>query len=266
MAAPRRGQAGGFGVGPLVYGPVPNQAPYAYRSYTGIIPTTEWSVFFDDFYRAPASNIPFGWGNSLLQTTGTISQNNTAALGNNGVITMTHATASQGVVAYHSGKPIQLQTGKRFFIEARVRTDDVTDNTIQIGLSDLTATTNATDIFTTTAANVMSAGITDQATPAATTTMFVDKANSNPSTLVTSGNSAVAIRSMIANNWHVLALSYDGTSVTCWLDGKLSQIWNGGAATIPTGVALSPFFGFSNGDGAGGANVHWDYVRWALER
>ena len=263
MAAPRSKSAIGIGMGPIVYGPVPNQAPYAYRSYTGIIPTAEWTVFFDDFTQGVTGNVPTGWSSSAIDTLGTVTQNTTAALGANGVLTLAHATASNGAAIFQTTKPIQLTTAKRFCIETRVRTDDVTDNFIFVGVSDLTSVATAVGLSDTTSANGASFGLIDGV---ATTSIFSDKANSGTVAQATAGTGAPGIRTLAINTWHTLALSYDGTILTGWVDGKLSQIWQGVAATIPTGVALSPVVGFSNGNGAGGALFLVDYLRYAIER
>lgn len=241
------------------------QGPYAYRTGIGMVPSTEWSVFFDDFYsfvvstaitNGPVANTPWGWQSAIIDTGSTAVVDTTAALGATGVLQLSDATVSEGVAIYGT-KTLQLTAGKRFMMEMRVRTTDVTDNAIQFGLSDLTATTNPEDLWTTTAASVVSFGILDGA---ATAGMLSDKSNSG--TVVQAGT-----RSMVVNTWHVLAIHYDGIGLRGYVDGKLSLLWSGAAATtIPTGIGLAPFFGTLNGDGAGAASNYFDYIRWAVER
>lgn len=249
----------------IVGGPASAQGPYAYRSGIALVPSAEWSVFFDDFYsfvvatsitNGPVANTPWGWQSAAIDTGATAAVLTTAALGATGVLNLSDATVSEGVAVWGT-KSIQLTAGKRFMMETRVQTSDVTDNAVQFGLSDLTASTNPEDLWTTTAASVVSFGILDGA---ATTGMLSDKSNSG--TVV-----QVGTRSMVVNTWHVLAIHYDGISLRGYVDGKLSLLWSGAAATtIPTGIALAPFFGVLNGDGAGAATNYFDYIRWAIER
>lgn len=248
----------------LVHAPASPQGPYSYRSGMGMVNSAEWSVFFDDFYNfivatsitnGPVANTPFSWNSAVIDSGATAVVLTTATVGANGVLSLSDATASEGVVVYGT-KSLQLITGKRFFMEARVRTSDVTDNAVQIGLSDLTATTNPEDLWTTVAANVVAFGILDGA---ATAGMLSDAGNG--------GTSVIAgTRSMVADTWHTLAIYYDGVNVKGYVDGKLSVTNTGATTTVPTAVALAPFFGVLNGDGAGAATNYFDYVRWASER
>lgn len=251
----------------LVHAPVSNQGAYAYRSKMGMVPSAEWDVFFDDFHsfvvataitNGPVANTPWGWQGAIIDIGATAAVSTAAGLGNTGVLLMGDATVSEGV-AFYGTKSVQLTAGKRFFMEMRVRTDDVTDNAVQFGLTDLTATTNPEDLWTTTAANLIAVGILDGS---ANLTMLADKSNSG-STVETSTS-----RAMVANTWHTIAFSYDGSSaLKVYLDGLPALTWSQSAsATIPTGVALAPFVGVLNGDGAGGANNYIDYVRFVIER
>lgn len=250
---------------PLLHSPVSAQGPYAYRSKTAMVPSQEWSYFIDDFYsfvvataitNGPAANTPWGWQSAIIDTGSTAAVNTTAAIGANGVLTLADATASEGAAVYGT-KSLQLTAGKRFWMEMRVQTDDVSDNTIQFGLSDLTAVTNPEDIWTTAAANYATVGITDGS---AFITLGADKSNAGPTV------DTATTQAMTANTWNVLGLSYDGVNMRAYLNGQLAVGPYSSTAKIPTGVALAPFFGHINGDGAGGAIVAVDYIRWASER
>lgn len=248
----------------LVHAPASPQGPYSYLSGIGMAPSREWSVFFDDFYsfigtaditNGPVANTPWGWQSSAIDTGSTAVFLTTAALGANGVLNLSDATVSEGVAIW-GPKAIQLTAGKRFMMETRVRTSDVTDNALQFGLSDLTASTNPEDLWTTVAANLVAVGILDGA---ATVGMLIDAGNSGTARVE-------GTRSMVVDTWHTLALYYNGVNITCYVDGKQSLVWTGAASTIPTGVALAPFFGTLNGNGAGAATNYFDYIRWASER
>jgi len=250
----------------LYHAPQPNK-DFEYRVGTGMFCSAEWSVFMDDFLltwipttditNGPVANTPSPWQGAIIDTGATVAVNTTANIGANGVLTIADATASEGAAVYGQ-KTVQLTTGKKFWMEVRLRTGDVTDNAIVFGLSDLTATTNPEDLWTTTAANVISFGLGD--------------GDSNPKFLcVDAGNSGTSQqvqteKGMSVDTWHVLAFYYDGAKLHGYVDGRWCITWSGAAATIPTGVALAPFFGAINGNGAG-ANVNvFDYVRWVSER
>lgn len=238
---------------------------YQYRNATGMVPSAEYMVFMDDFVTSfipttaitngPAANTPWGWQSAIIDAGATVALNTTAAIGANGVLTLADATASEGA-AFYGQKSLQLTSGKKFWMEVRMRTDDVTDNTVQFGLSALTAVTNPEDIWTTTATDLVAFGILDGA---ATTTMLADKSNSD-------STAETGTISMVADTWHTLAIGYDGTYLSGWVDGQQSLRWAQAAATIPTGVALAPFVGHINGNSAGGAVVVVDYVRIVSER
>lgn len=232
--------------------PISPQSQYSYRSGMGLIPSAEFMVDFDDFVFTGASNVPNGWQTAIIDTGATSTIQTTSALGATGALLISDATASEGI-AIHKPRVFQLTVGKRMFMEMRVRTDDVTDNAIQFGLTDLTAAVNPEDLWTTVAANVVAFGILDGQ---ATTRLLVDAGNSG--TAVTVGT-----RSMVANTWHVLGIEYTGSRINAYVDGKLSHAWSG---VIPTGVALAPFFGVLNGDGAGGNVNTIDYFRTVIER
>ncbi len=236
---------------------------YAYRRGLGMFPSAEFLVKFEDFDQSwipttaitngAVANTPAPWQAAIIDSGATVAVNATAALGANGVLTLADATASEGA-AFYGQKSLQLTANKRFFMECRIRTDDVTDNAVQFGLSDLTATTNPEDLWTTTAANVAAFGILDGS---AYPTLLADKANA--------GTAAIAqtVKAMVADTWHILGLGYDGTRLRAYVDG-VEVIST--ATTIPTATALAPFIGHINGNGAGGAVVIVDYVRWTSER
>lgn len=239
---------------------------YDYRLGTGMFPSAEHSVFFDDFYsfvvgtsitNGPAANTPWGWQSAIIDTGSTATVATTAALGATGVLSISDATASEGVSIYGT-KSIQLTAGKKFFMEMRFRTDDVTDNDFMFGLSDLTAVVNPEDLWNTTSANLVSFGILDGGS--GYPTMLADASNSGTTA------QAQTVKQCVVNTWHVMAIGYNGAKLRGYLDGREVLVWSSADSTIPTGVALAPFFGSRNGDGAGGAANYIDYVRWAIER
>lgn len=237
---------------------------YAYRYRMGMVPSAEFDVFHDDFHsfvvgtaitNGPVANTPWGWQGAIIDTGATVAVNTTAAIGANGVLTFADATASEGAAIY-TNKTFQLTAGKRFFVEARIRTDDVADNAIQFGLSDQTAVTNPEDLWTTTAANLATFGILDGS---AYPQMLADKSN---------GGTSVQTQTeklLVADTWHTLAIGYDGVVLRGYVDGDVALTW-ATAAGVPTGVALGLFLGHLNGNGAGGAVVVVDYIRAVSER
>lgn len=225
---------------------------YPYRAGMGLISSAEFNAFFDDFTGAVTTNVPVGWDQAVIDTGATVVTSTTAILGATGALLVSDATASEGA-AVAGEKAIQLTVGKKFFMEMRVQTDDVTDNAIQFGLSSLTAVTNPEDLWTTVATDVLCAGILDGS---ALVGIFADTGNTG--TVALAGT-----RSMVASTWHTLGLAYDGNKAAVYVDGKLSVQWVG---VLPTGVALAPFFGCLNGNGAG-ANVNTiDFIRYVQER
>lgn len=258
--------ANGVGLTESIVGaPVSTQGPYRYRGGMGMIPSAEFNVFMDDFNlsfipttaitNGPVANTPWGWQGAIIDAGATIAVNTTAALGANGVLTFADATASEGA-SFYGQKTLQLTAGKKFFMEARIRTDDVTDNAFQFGLSALTAVTNPEDIWTTTAADLVAFGLLDGS---AYPQMLADKSNSG-----STAETGTVI--MTVDTWTTLAIYYDGTSLYGFVNGKQSLKWAQAAATIPTGVALAPFVGHLNGNGAGGNLAIIDYIRWSSQR
>lgn len=249
----------------IVHAPVANSGLYKYRSGCGMVPSAEWSVFMDDFYsfvvataitNGPVANTPWGWQGAVIDSGATVAVNTTAAIGANGVLTLADATASEGAAVYGT-KSIQLTAGKKFFMEMRVRTNDVSDNAIQFGLSSLTATTNPEDLWTTTATDVIAFGLLDGS---AYPQMLSDKSNGG-TTVQTQ-----TVKPLVADTWETLGIEYNGSILRGYVDGVEVLQWSGASTTIPTGVALAPFFGHLNGNGAGGAVVVVDYIRWSSQR
>lgn len=252
--------------GPIVHAPSTKQGLYPYRSGMAMAPCAEFDVFHDDFHsfvvataitNGPVANTPWGWQGAVIDTGATAVVDTTAVTGASGALLMSDATASEGVAIYGT-KSVQLTSGKKFFMEMRVQTGDVSDNTVQFGLSDLTATTNPEDLYTTAAANVVALGL-------------LDTNGAYPVLLSDAGNGGTTIQTqtekvMVASTWHVLGIAYDGTKLRAYIDGKEIMVWSGAAATIPTGVALAPFFAVRNGDGAGAAVNYIDYIRFVVER
>lgn len=249
----------------VVHAPVSYQGAYRYRSGMGMVPSAEWNVFMDDFHsfvvataitNGPVANTPWGWQGAIIDSGATVAVTTTAAIGATGVLTIADASTSEGAAVYGT-KSLQLTSGKKFFMEARFRTDDVSDNTIQFGLSALTATTNPEDLWTTTATDVVAFGLLD--------------GSAYPQLLVDASNSGTSVQTqtnqlLVANTWHILAISYDDNLIKTYVDGKLAHTYSGAASTVPTGVALAPFFGHINGDGAASAAVYIDYIRWSNQR
>lgn len=250
--------------GTLVHGQRSNQEGYAYRSRMGMMPSAEFDVFFDDFHQfvvatsitnGPVINTPWGWQGAAIDTGGTALINTTAAVGRNGVLALTDATLSEGVVVY-SNKTFQLASDKRLFMEIRLRTDDVTDNVIQFGFSSQTAVSTTVTLWSTANDDVASFGIADGA---ATGVMYTDTGNAG----ITTTAATVTDKVLVVNTWHTLALYFDGSQLHGFIDGdKVVST----STTVPTGVALGAFFGMMNGNGAGGNTVYVDYVRIVSER
>ena len=241
--------------GSIVHANVSPQAAYSYRSGMGMIHSAEFQVFFDDFDKKVTTNVPTGWEAAIIDTGATAVLSTTAVSGANGALLISDATVSEGVAIYLP-RAIQLTPGKRFFMEVRVRTDDVLDNAIQMGLTDLSAVVNPEDLWTAASANVIAFGNLD----ASNTPRLLSNTTSDPAYTI------FGTRPMTVNTWHTLAIAYDGVTLRAFVDGKLSVLWTYAATSVPTGLALAPFIGALNGDGAGAATTHFDYVRFVNER
>lgn len=239
--------------GPLKHSPKAEVTGYAYRAGTGMMPSAEFVVFHDDFTGPVATNVPNGWTAAVIDTGATLVTDTTAAYGT-GVLLFDSDGATEGVAVY-GAKSLQLTAGKKFWMEMRFQTEIADDSDVQFGLSAVTATTNPEDLWTTTATDVVAFGVLDGS---AVVTMLSDKANSG-------ATAETGTRSLTSAAWHTLAIFYDGVRLYGYVDGQKALTWAQAAATIPTGVALAPFFGFRNGSAAT-TEGHVDYVRLVLER
>lgn len=239
--------------GPLVHGP--KVSGYQYRKGIGMVPAAEWFVEHDDFTRLITTNVPAGWTAAVIDTGATLVASTTAgSLGATGGALIASDGTSEGVAIYLP-KGVQLTSGKKFMMEVRVQTSLAAETDVQFGLSDLTATTNPEDLWTTTAANLVAFGTL---AGAAATKMLSDKANSG-------STAETGTLSLSDATWHTLAILFDGTNLSGYVDGAKSLTWAQAAATIPTGVALAPFIGARTGATAGNVTT-FDYVRIAIER
>ncbi len=236
---------------------------YEYRNDSSMISSAEWLVSFDDFDKSwipttaitngAVANTPAPWQAAIIDTGATLAVDTTATHGT-GVLIFDSDGATEGVAVYGQ-KSIQLTAGKRFWMEMRFKTEVADDSDVQFGLTAVTATTNPEDLWTTTATDLIAFGVLDGD---ATVTMLSDKSNSGTAAIL-------GDRDLVSAIWHTLGIYYDGTKLFGYVDGRLALTWTGAAATIPTGVALAPFFGFRNGSAAT-TEGHIDYIRWALER
>ncbi len=243
---------------PLSHSPISINEKYAYRSNSGIIPSAEFAVYFNDFFDIPATNAIPGT-TALIDTGATITASELDDVSLHGALDFTSDGTTEGSVLYWP-KGIQLGQGKKFFMETRVYTVDADDTDVQFGLSDITASTNPEDLWTTAAANLITFGVLDGD---ATVTMLCDKDDS--------GSAAnTGDRDLSDATWHVLAFEVSGTAskanmaVKGYVDGNLAITWDV-ETEIPDDIALSPFIGARNG-GDASHKVHFDYVRWSIER
>jgi len=244
--------------GPIIHGPISAQAAYAYRSQKGMLPSAEYAVYHNDFFEAASSNAIPGT-TAVIDTGATLTNAETDAISLTGVLDITSDGTTEGVALYWP-KEVQLGQGKKFFMEVRVYTEDADDTDVQFGLSDLTATTNPEDLWTTAAANLIAYGVLDGD---ATVTMLCDKDNSGAAANLGSIDLSDA-------TWHTLGIEVSGTAASSnmavkgYVDGKLAITWDV-ETEIPDDLALAPFIGARTG-GDAAHNVYFDYVRWSIER
>jgi hypothetical protein len=222
---------------------------YRYRNGLGMMPSAEFNVFHDDFTQAVASNVPTGWSAAVIDTGATVVTG--TAFGS--TLIFDSDGAAEGAAIYLP-KGINFASGKKWFIETRVNVEVADDCDLQFGLSDLTATTNPEDLYTTTAANLIAFGVLDGD---ATVGLLCDKSN---------GGTSVSLGTidLVSATNHVLAVSYDGVAVHGWVDGQRAVSYST-AATIPTATFLAPFIAYRNGSSANNEG-HVDYFRFAFER
>jgi hypothetical protein len=243
---------------PLQHGTKSLQATYAYRSGMGMVPSAEWVTFFDDFTGDVASNIPEGWDAAIID----VGCTNTNADLAGGVLLMDSDADNEGTAVYQN-KHIALN-GKKFFMECRVKMEDVSAMTFQMGISALTAVTNPEDIWTTTTTDYVAFGNLDSAVVALT----YDKNNGGT---VTETNTDTDKATLADDTYAILAIAYNGASTVT--DGCLKAYVNGyevasalTEAQVPDDLPLAPFIGFLAGHATTADVVHVDYVRYALER
>jgi len=236
--------------GPIVHGPRSTSEGYKYRTGMGMMSSAEFAVFHDDFFQLVTTNVPAGWTAAVIDTGATVVADTTAASAT-GVLLFDSDGTTEGSAIYLP-KAVQLTSGKKFMMEIRFKTEVADDSDVQFGLTDLTATTNPEDLWTTTAASVLSFGVLDGS---AVTGILADSANAG--TAVVTGT-----LSLSDATWHTLAIFFDGTRAYGFVDGNLSVST---ATTVPTGVALAPFVGFRNGSAAT-TEGSLDYARIIIER
>lgn len=237
--------------GPIVHAPASQAAGYSYRSGLGMMSSAEYFTLFDDFEGPVTVNVPAGWSAAVIDTGATVVASSAYPTG---VLLFDSDGATEGTSIYLP-ETFTLTSGKKWFMEIRFNTEIANDSDVQFGFSDLTATTNPEDLWTTTSDSVISFGVLDGS---ATTKMLVDK--SNGGTSVQTGDKVLT-----SATWHVLGIGYDGANLSGYVDGYRSLIWSGAAATIPFGVTLAPFVGFRNGSAATTEGL-LDYFRLVIER
>jgi len=238
----------------IAYAPAAAQM-YRYRAGMGMMGSAEWVFFMDDFLSPVATNVPQGWTATTTDTGATLVVSTTAgSLGASGCLLSASDGTSEGTATY-GDKVVQLTSGKRFFMEMRAQTSLAATTDLQFGLTDLTATTNPEDLWTTTADNLIAFGVLNGS---AYPKMLADKSNTGS----TAETGSIALSDA---TWATLAIYYDGTYLQGFVDGNSSLLWSQASTTIPTGVALTPFFGFRTGTAAGNIGT-FDYIRFVVER
>jgi len=259
------------GDGTAIAGPLLSSAKgpgrkYNYRHRMGMVPSAEFNVFHDDFHsfmvstaitNGPAANVPLnGWANAVIDTGATIVADTT--VGNHtGALLFDSDGTSEGAALYTT-ESFQIVSGKRFFIETRVKLEVADDCDFQFGFSDVTASTNPEDLWTTAAANLVTFGVLDGGS--AYPTMLADKSNSGTSA------QAQTLKTIANDTWTILAIGYDGSNLTGHLNGEQVLLWSTALSTsLPTGVTLALFFGYRNGSAATN-EAQVDYIRVVQER
>jgi len=239
--------------GPITYGADVNRRNYEYRTGTGMFSTAEYITYFNDFLDVETSNALLG-----LQTITDAGLTLVNSGEHGGGVTMSSDGTTEGLVFYLP-KCIQLG-GKKFFMEVRVKTADADDTDVQFGLTDLSATTNPEDLWDTSNADGIAAGVLDGS---ALFKLVYDKDNAGPTT-------ETSTASLADDTFTTLAISYNGASdpsngsVKMYADGieVASADTN---AKIPEDVLLAPFFGARTG-GDASHTITFDYFRFTVER
>ncbi len=239
----------------IAFAPAAGQL-FRYRQGMGMMGSAEWAHRMDDFLSAPiATNVPPGWAATTIDTGATLVVSTTAGtLGNTGAVLAASDGTSEGIASY-GDKNIQLTVGKRFFMEMRAQTSLAATTDLQFGLTSLTATTNPEDLWTTVSTDLVAFGVLNGS---AYPQMLADKSN-------TGSTAETGTIALVDATYATLAIYYDGGSLQGFIDGQLSLLWSQAATTVPTGVALAPFFGFRTGTAAGNIGT-FDYIRWVIER
>jgi hypothetical protein len=238
---------------------------YRYRQGLGMLPSNEYRYYFNDFNDLVSANAVIG-STTIKDTNGTLT-NLATGTDNGGIVRVTGSAGQDGVVNYFP-KSVVL-TGKRFFIEARVRASTIADCDFYIGLSSLTATTNPEDVYTTAADSLAAFGILDGG--GALPNLIYDKANAGPVTDSALASSLPGGVALANSTFYTIALFYNGAA-TAATSGSLIGYVNGSpvivstvAAKIPDNVLLAPFFGARCGDG-GVSTIDFDYLRYSMDR
>ena len=117
---------------------------YPYQTGMGMFNSREWVTFFDDFISGEAANELNYNGWLSTGDTGYTVANGDA---HGGEIVISSDGTSEGQ-SFYLPKCIKL-TGKKFFMEVRVKTTDADDTDVQFGLSDLSATSTPEDMWDT---------------------------------------------------------------------------------------------------------------------
>ena len=244
--------------GPILHGPETSRLLYPYRTGKGMIPSAEWFVFHDDFEGIVTSNVPDRWSAAIIDTGCTITNADLAA----GALLFDSDADNEGAACYLE-KCVALN-GKKFFMECRVKVEDASAMTFQMGLSILNATTNPEDIWTTASTDYIAFGTLDSAEAVLT----YDKNNGGTVTETSSDSTAATLAD---DTYATLAIAYNGASTLA--DGSLKAYVNGvetaaalTEAQVPDDVVLAPFIGMLAGHATTADVAHVDYVRFALER
>lgn len=227
---------------------------FRYRAGMGMMNSAEWYTRMWDFDVPVATNLPQGWTAAIIDTGATAVVSTVAGTGATGAILVASDGTDEGVAIY-GDKVIQLTSGKRFFMEMRAQTSLAATTDLQFGLTDLTATTNPEDLWTTTAASLVAFGVLSGS---AYPKMLADKSNTGS----TAETGTIAISDA---TYTTLAIYFDGTYLQGFVDGSPSLLWSQASTTIPTAIALAPFFGFRTGTSASNTGTI-DYLRFASER
>ena len=243
---------------PLITSPRSTQQSFYYRSGMGMINNAEWIVFMEDFMQAEQATETISGFTSIIDAGATMVDGDEIG----GVIDLTSDAADEGI-ALHQNLGIQL-SGRKFFMEARVKITDADDGQIIIGLADLTAVTNPEDLWTTTPDFISFGNTVDgDATPV----LKYDKNNGGPVTETPSGTTF----DFTDNAFHTIAIWYNGAT-TASSTGALIAFFDGVEATraatlgqIPDDLPLAPFIGALLEDDATDIFTI-DYFRYAIER